>query len=119
MFKITDLQQYFDEAKSNSIAFEGKCHDCETDVVVNVDMADDGAVTIEGGSLYRPDLGVDGKEKIFLKCDTCYKKDPELRNYRPCEVFSRVCGYLRPVKQYNKGKQAEFKLRKTFDVKQG
>ena len=33
-----------------------------------------------------------------------------------CEVFSRVVGYLRPVKQWNKGKQAEFKERKVFRV---
>ncbi|MBW2636797.1 MAG: ribonucleoside triphosphate reductase [Deltaproteobacteria bacterium] len=33
-----------------------------------------------------------------------------------CEVFSRVVGYLRPVKQWNKGKQAEFKTRKVFRV---
>ena len=31
-----------------------------------------------------------------------------------CEVYSRVVGYLRPVKQWNEGKQAEFKDRKTF-----
>lgn len=31
-----------------------------------------------------------------------------------CEIYSRVVGYLRPVKQWNKGKQEEFKLRKTF-----
>lgn len=33
------------------------------------------------------------------------------------EVYSRVVGYLRPVKQWNKGKQEEFKLRKTFSVR--
>jgi anaerobic ribonucleoside-triphosphate reductase len=32
-----------------------------------------------------------------------------------CEVYSRVVGYLRPVDQWNDGKQAEFALRKTFD----
>ncbi|MBN2830586.1 MAG: ribonucleoside triphosphate reductase [Candidatus Cloacimonetes bacterium] len=31
-----------------------------------------------------------------------------------CEVYSRVVGYLRPVSQWNGGKQAEFELRKTF-----
>ncbi len=30
------------------------------------------------------------------------------------EVYSRVVGYIRPVQQWNKGKQAEFKDRKTF-----
>lgn len=31
-----------------------------------------------------------------------------------CEVYSRIVGYIRPVKQWNKGKKAEFKNRKTF-----
>lgn len=30
------------------------------------------------------------------------------------EVYSRIVGYLRPVKQWNDGKQAEFHVRKTF-----
>jgi len=32
-----------------------------------------------------------------------------------CEVYSRVVGYLRPVDQWNDGKQAEFAVRRTFD----
>lgn len=32
------------------------------------------------------------------------------------EVYSRVVGYLRPVGQWNKGKQTEFCMRKTFHV---
>lgn len=31
-----------------------------------------------------------------------------------CEVYSRVVGYLRPVEQWNNGKQAEFADRKVF-----
>ena len=33
-----------------------------------------------------------------------------------CEVYSRVVGYLRPVKQWNKGKKEEFRERKTYHV---
>ena len=33
-----------------------------------------------------------------------------------CEVYSRVVGYLRPVDQWNEGKQAEFRNRKTYKV---
>jgi len=33
-----------------------------------------------------------------------------------CEIYSRVVGYLRPLNQWNKGKQEEFALRKTFKV---
>ncbi len=32
------------------------------------------------------------------------------------EVYSRVVGYLRPVKQWNNGKRAEFGMRKVFNV---
>lgn len=37
---------------------------------------------------------------------------------QPCEVYSRIVGYLRPVQQWNKGKQQEFKDRLEFKVKQ-
>ena len=33
-----------------------------------------------------------------------------------CEVYSRVVGYLRPVKQWNDGKKAEFEIRKHYSV---
>lgn len=32
------------------------------------------------------------------------------------EIYSRVVGYLRPVKQWNDGKQAEYQMRKSFRV---
>lgn len=32
----------------------------------------------------------------------------------PVEVYSRVCGYFRPVNQWNKGKQEEFTERKVY-----
>ncbi len=41
------------------------------------------------------------------KCETC---DAET------EVYSRVVGYLRPVGQWNNGKQTEFCMRKTFNT---
>ena len=31
-----------------------------------------------------------------------------------CEVYSRVCGYFRPVKNWNRGKQREFFERKPY-----
>lgn len=32
------------------------------------------------------------------------------------EVYSRVVGYFRPVQQWNKGKQEEFKQRAEFEL---
>lgn len=42
------------------------------------------------------------------------KQEPTLRV--PCEVYSRVVGYLRPVRNWNAGKKQEFEERKTFKV---
>jgi ribonucleoside-triphosphate reductase len=33
-----------------------------------------------------------------------------------CEVYSRVVGYIRPISQWNVGKQAEWDDRKMFNV---
>lgn len=35
-----------------------------------------------------------------------------------CEVYSRVVGYMRPVNQWNLGKQQEYHDRKLFDMKE-
>lgn len=34
-----------------------------------------------------------------------------------CEVYSRCCGYIRPVNQWNNGKQEEYHKRLQTDVK--
>jgi ribonucleoside-triphosphate reductase len=41
---------------------------------------------------------------------------PKCEDEQPCEIYSRVVGYLRPVQQWNKGKKAEFERRKEFVV---
>ena len=41
----------------------------------------------------------------------------ENKKRQRCEVYSRVCGYLRPVTNWNDGKQAEFKDRVSFNTK--
>jgi len=40
-----------------------------------------------------------------VACPTCGEE---------CEIYSRVVGYLRPVKQWNKGKKEEYGLRKEY-----
>ena len=49
----------------------------------------------------------------YETCPTCLEKGKE----QDCTVYSRIVGYLRPVKQWNDGKAAEFKDRKLFDRK--
>lgn len=42
-----------------------------------------------------------------FECPECGEK---------CEVYSRIVGYIRPVSQWNKGKQKEFQDRQTFEI---
>ncbi len=44
-------------------------------------------------------------------------KCPKCTIEQPCEVYTRVVGYLRPVAQFNTGKQQEYKDRKEYKVK--
>jgi len=41
---------------------------------------------------------------------------PKCTFEQPCEVYSRIVGYIRPVQQWHKGKVQEFKERKTFKL---
>ena len=34
----------------------------------------------------------------------------------PVEVYSRVVGYFRPVNQWNKGKQQEYRERRVYNI---
>jgi anaerobic ribonucleoside-triphosphate reductase len=44
---------------------------------------------------------------------------PRCADHQPCEVYSRVVGYLRPVSQWNKGKRSEYAERRMFSVTEG
>ena len=45
------------------------------------------------------------------------EKIEELNKQRTeMEIYSRVVGYMRPIKQWNKGKRQEFRDRKTFKI---
>lgn len=82
------------------------CYDCKKEIIVNGDQ-------IVNGKLLKYSLP-SGGEKLIFKCNECFEKDKSLRNYQETEVYSRVVGYLRPVSQWNEGKQQEFKDRKEF-----
>jgi anaerobic ribonucleoside-triphosphate reductase len=85
------------------------CHDCgkEISLTTNGD--------IKNGQLLKYSLP-EGNEKMVFKCNECFEKDKSLRNFQETEVYSRVVGYLRPVSQWNEGKQQEFKDRKEFKI---
>ena len=94
-------------AKHGDIEFRGKCHDCGKETVVTCDMVD-GELVVDSGAYWRVN------DKGYVKCVDCFQKNDKLTNYQPCEVYSRVVGYLRPIRQWNAGKKAEFAMRKLY-----
>ena len=92
------------------LAWEGNCTICEKEIVVAVSLTNSG-FEISGGAVYENKPG-----EYRLKCPTCFDSDPHI--YQECDVYSRVVGYLQPIKQWNKGKRAEFKDRKMFNIKE-
>ncbi|MCD6129342.1 MAG: hypothetical protein J7J10_00075 [Deltaproteobacteria bacterium] len=55
------------------------------------------------------------EEEILKKIRKLEEKLREVKG-TPCEIFSRSVGYLRPVSQWNEGKQEEFKEREVFKI---
>jgi hypothetical protein len=88
------------------------CHDCGKQIQIGQDQE------IVNGQLLKYVLP-DGKDKFIFKCSDCYAKDKSLRNYQEAEVYSRVVGYIRPVAQFNEGKQQEYKDRKEYKISKG
>ena len=81
------------------------CHDCKKKIEI-----EEGEIKNGVSLVYETAVG---KVTVF-KCNECFEKSKELRNYQSCEVYSRIVGYLRPVQQWNEGKQKEFEDRKEY-----
>jgi hypothetical protein len=106
---IVDLKA---DLEKGDFLYKGNCHDCSKQVEVAATLREDGAIVVSGGSVYKIKMNLE--DRYYFKCDSCFKKDKTLRNFRDCLVYSRVVGYLRPVSGWNKGKLAEWGVRKEF-----
>lgn len=84
------------------------CHDCGKEIKIEQEEIKNGV------QLFYEN----GEEKIgVFKCNGCYEQNKSLNNFRECEVYSRIVGYLRPVSQWNNGKKQEYQERKEYTAK--
>jgi hypothetical protein len=88
-----------------------KC-DCCGNVIQEADLGG-GLELVDGKCLKFKD---DSGEYFVVRCDSCFAKDQSLTNYKETEVYTRTVGYFRPVQQFHKGKQEEYKDRKEFKI---
>lgn len=106
------IEQLIEKYNAGNYEFKGNCDICNCDINLSISIKEfkNGRINAEisGGA----GIGFDiEKENHFerLMCDKCFE------NTKP-EIYSRVVGYLRPIKQWNTGKMAEFKARKNFKL---
>ncbi len=81
------------------------CFDCGCEIALQEEEMQNGSLVV-----YEDE----GKDIFVFKCDTCFSSSPELVDYKKCEVYSRIVGYLRPVNQWNEGKKQEYLERKEY-----
>jgi len=105
-----ELYKLHEKNSAKEITFEGSCQDCNKYIVVtSIVREDDNGIgfDITGGAICKVD------RSIVVKCDECFKLKPTFGSIT--EVYARVVGYLRPLQQWNKGKQEEWKVRTKYD----
>lgn len=84
------------------------CWDCKKELKLESDKIQKGKMLIYEN---------EGKKITVFKCEKCFSKSRELKNFQPCEVYSRIVGYLRPIQSWNLGKREEFLARKLYRIK--
>lgn len=108
------LLSKLDEAKTDKLSIKGHCQHCGVDIRYLLNRKGKG-IEVDGegdaGLKYYPPA-----RSLTGLCGVCIEAGEKLGC--PTEVYSRVVGYIRPVKQWNKGKQTEFAMRETYKTEE-
>lgn len=103
------MQNLSDRMKDNQFAtLHVTCEDCCKPFDINLERTSSNQIDITNGV-----IGNRAGQYLF-KCPTCYALDKSFGT--PCDIYSRVVGFYRPVNGWNNAKQEEFKLRKEYKM---
>jgi len=112
------IQEISDMIGNHQFAtFHVSCIDCGKDFDILVKRTSENSIEIVGGTMAKNSNSRLGSTDWMFKCDECFKAEPLFIGEN--EVYSRVVGFLRPVKYWNAGKQEEYRQRKVFDMPEG
>jgi len=91
----------------NTVENNKVCHDCKKEIEISGEEIKNGVLL-----MYK-----DNNEEInIFKCNECFTENKSLNNFKKCEVYSRVVGYIRPVQQWHKGKRQEYNEREEYKM---
>jgi len=111
MMTIQRLHELFDENPEQAkLGFDGSCHDAgkrsRSEWRLPLRASRSAAVRYTSRS---PAYFLPNARRVSKRIHTS-------RIIAAAKVYSRVVGYLRPIEQWNEGKQAEFRERKAYRV---
>ena len=103
------MQKISDKIGENQYAItKATCCDCHKEFPMNFERTGPEKIVIKNGAVGKRD------GQYFFKCEECWGKDQSFG--QKCDVYSRVVGYLRPTRDWNDAKRAEFGMRKTYNI---
>jgi len=105
------IDNLFKESGTGCIELKGMCQKCKGDVSIVI-FKEDMDISGNGGMI----VGDEFDSTPQFKCTKCLDEDGGMISPTRCEVFTRVCGYLRPTQSFNPGKKAEFAARTNFKM---
>ncbi len=100
--------------EAQTVTFHGVCSDCHCDVSVLAERIYETEIKITDGAMFRSPSKWNTDNAMLCKCERCHERKPTWG--RPTQIYCRTVGYYAPVSQMNDAKQAEFKLRKNYNV---
>lgn len=104
------MEEISEKMGPNQFAKVGvSCLDCGKRFYISLERTSPTEIKILNGA-----IGINKKTGVHLfKCEGC-KDNPNWGT--PCDVYSRVVGYLRPTRDWNDAKQREFEKRVPYKV---
>jgi DNA-directed RNA polymerase subunit RPC12/RpoP len=110
--KVSKFQPLSDLMSDNQFAvIKATCMDCGKDFELQLERTSETEIAISNGS-----IGIRRSTKhMYFKCPDC---EHNLDWGTPCDTYSRVVGYFRPVNHWNDAKQEEFRMRKTYSIRE-
>ena len=91
-----------------------ECMDCGEEHIVTITRVSETEMEIDNAVIGVRKANEAFSDRYVFKCPACYTQDKNFGS--DCDIYSRVVGFYRPTRDWNKGKQAEYDHRVVYDM---
>jgi len=109
------MQALSDKIGQNQFAkITYECMDCGKEHIATLSRISETEMEIDNVIIGVRRSKSDFKDRYVFKCLECFASDKDFGS--ECDIYSRVVGFYRPTKYWNKGKVAEYKERVVYNM---